>query len=158
MNIPQYVWPTAPELEVKSERIVQANQQSVFEAWTDAERLKLWWGPNGFSNTFSHFELKVSGKWIFTMHGPDGKNYANESQFVAIEAPSFLAFNHISPPVFQIQAHFEAITAKETKVIFNMVFLTTEDCAQLRGFVTDKNEENLDRLEAELKRMNPTNK
>ena len=34
-----------------------------------------------------------------------------------------------------------------------MIFDTAEECAKLRPYVVDKNEENMDRLEAELVRM-----
>ena len=34
-----------------------------------------------------------------------------------------------------------------------MVFETAEECAKLRSFVVDKNEENFDRLEDELAKM-----
>lgn len=40
-----------------------------------ARALKKLLGPNGFTNTFYEFDLRPGGKWRFTMHGADGKNY-----------------------------------------------------------------------------------
>ncbi len=89
------------------------------------------------------------------MHGPDKKNYPNESVFLRIQRPGFIAFNHISDPKFQIQATFNKISVEQTKVVFKMIFNTIEECNKLRSFVTEKNEENMDRLEAELRVMQP---
>jgi uncharacterized protein YndB with AHSA1/START domain len=36
------------------------------------------------SNTFHTFEFRPGGSWIFTMHGPDSADYANQSEFVEI--------------------------------------------------------------------------
>jgi uncharacterized protein YndB with AHSA1/START domain len=41
--------------------------------------LSRWWGPAGFTNTFEVCEFKKGGRWSFVMHGPDGRNYPNES-------------------------------------------------------------------------------
>jgi uncharacterized protein YndB with AHSA1/START domain len=142
-----------PDCEIVSTRIVNAPRELVYKAWTDPEHLKNWWGPNGFTNTFQEFDLQPGGKWNFTMHGPDGKNYPNESVFVKFVQPELLVFNHISAPQFQIVAMFDEIAGGKTKVIFRMVFDTPEACANIRTFAADKNEENLDRLEDELKRM-----
>jgi uncharacterized protein YndB with AHSA1/START domain len=149
---------STPDCEVVATRILNASRELVYKAWTTPEHLKNWWGPNGFTNTFHEFDLQPGGKWIFIMHGPDGKDYLNESVFVKIEEPKRIVFNHISVPQFQIIATFDEAADGKTNVTFRMVFDTAEACAKLRAFVTDKNEENLDRLEDELKRMSPENK
>lgn len=48
---------------------------------------------------------------------------------------------------------FEEINDNTTKVTFRMIFATSDECNKLKRFVVDKNEENFDKLEAELKRM-----
>jgi uncharacterized protein YndB with AHSA1/START domain len=59
--------------EIVTTRVFDAPRALVFEAWTDPEQLKQWWGPRGFSNTFQLFEMKPGGLWQYTMHGPNGK-------------------------------------------------------------------------------------
>jgi uncharacterized protein YndB with AHSA1/START domain len=144
---------SSPDKEVLNTRIVKASREQVFKAWSNPEYLKKWWGPHGFTNTFNEFNFRPGGKWSFVMHGPDQKDYPNESIFVKIEEPELVILNHISQPKFQIQATFEKISVSETKVYFRMIFKTPEECNKLKGFVTDKNEENLDRLEVVLKDM-----
>ena len=144
---------TPPECEIVTTRTFNAARQLVYKAWTDPNHLKVWWGPNGFTNTFNIFDLKVGGRWSFVMHGPDKGNYANECTFVVIREPELLVWDRQSKPIFQVEVIFEAVSKDETKVIFKQKFKTAEECNKLRKFVPEKNEENMDRLERELKNM-----
>lgn len=139
--------------EIVSTRIVNAPVGTVFKAWSDPVHLKEWWGPNGFTNTFHEFELKPGGNWQFTMHGPDGTGYKNESVFVSIEAPKKLVWNHVSGPKFQAVANFAELSARKTKIIFRMIFRTAKECDAVKVFAVDANEQNFDKLENELKKM-----
>lgn len=135
-------------------RILKAARELVFRAWTEAEHLKNWWGPNGFSNTFYIFEPKPGGRWEFTMHGPDGKDYANESVFVVVDQPSKIIFDHVCAPLFQLQATFDEAGPGLTRITFTQIFESAELFEKIKDFIAEKNEENLDRLEEELKKMN----
>lgn len=144
---------TTPDCEIITTRIVNATINQVFTAWTDPNHLKNWWGPNGFTNTFHEYDLRVGGKWTFTMHGPDKGNYENAVEFIAIEKPTLIAWKRHSKPLFQVVGMFEAISETQTKVVFKMLFDTAEECNKLKPYVVDKNEENFDRLEVELKQI-----
>ena len=87
------------------------------------------------------------------MHGPDKGHYFNEVTFVAIREPELLAWDRQSKPIFQVEVKFEELSENETRVIFKQKFKTVEECDKLRKFVPEKNEENMDRLEDELRRM-----
>ena len=57
-----------------------------------------WWGPKDFTNTFEQFEFKPGGRWVFVMHGPNGTNYPNESDFREIRRMTFAyVMNKIAP-------------------------------------------------------------
>jgi uncharacterized protein YndB with AHSA1/START domain len=144
---------TTPESEIVNSRVVNAPRETVWAAWTDPGHLKNWWGPAGFTNTFHEFDLQVGGKWVFTMHGPEKGNYPNDCEFIKIEKPALIAWKRHSQPWFQVLATFEALGPGQTKVVFKQLFETAEACSKLRPYVEDKNEENLDRLEAELQKM-----
>ncbi len=144
---------TTPESEIVSTRIFNVDRELLFRAWSDPNHLKNWWGPNGFTNTFNLFEFCEGGKWSFIMHGPDKGNYANECEFIKIEIPSLIAWKRFSKPLFQVVAIFEEISSSKTKLVFKMLFETTDECNKLRPHVIDKNEENFDRLEIELSKM-----
>lgn len=148
---------TTPDCEIVNSRVVNADRELVFRAWTDPNHLKNWWGPAGFTNTFNEFDLRVGGKWNFIMHGPEKGNYRNECEFTKIEAPSMIAWKRYSQPLFQVVATFETVAAGKTKVVFRQVFDTAAECSKLKPYVVDKNEENFDKLENELEIMKTQN-
>ncbi|HTG65593.1 MAG TPA: SRPBCC family protein [Flavobacterium sp.] len=144
---------TTPDCEIVSSRVVNFPIQLVFRAWSEPEHLKKWWGPDGFTNTFHEFDFRVGGKWSFIMHGPEKGNYPNECEFIKIEKPALIAWKRHSKPLFQVLITFEEIDIDKTKIVFKQLFETAKECNKLKPFVIDKNEENFDRLENELKIM-----
>ncbi|GAB2896694.1 SRPBCC family protein [Paraburkholderia jirisanensis] len=144
--------PMGPDRELISQRTFDAPRERVFRAWTEPARLARWWGPKGFRNTFHKFELKPGGNWRFVMHGPDGVDYRNHSVFIEIAEPERIVFDHVSGPHFQVTASFDE-AGNKTRLTYRMVFDTPAVCAQLKTFALKSNEENFDRLAAELKRM-----
>lgn len=145
---------TTPDCEIVSSRIFNFPREFVFRAWSEPEHLKSWWGPAGFTNTFNEFDFRVGGKWSFIMHGPEKGNYPNECEFIKIEKPAIIAWKRFSKPHFQVVASFEEVSDDKTKVVFKMLFNTADECAKLKPFVVDKNEENFDKLDVELASMN----
>ena len=139
---------------IVSTRILNFSRELVFKAWTDPDHLKIWWGPEGFTNTFHEFDLRPGGRWRFTMHGPEKGNYENEVEFLQIEEPSLIAWKRLSQPLFNVVTTFEDLVGDKTRLIFRMIFNTPEECNKLKGFAPEKNEENFDRLEVELAKMN----
>ena len=144
---------TSPDCEIVTTRIFKAPRKLVYKAWTDPDHLKNWWGPKGFTNTFNEFDLRVGGKWSFIMHGPEKGNYHNECTFAVIREPELLVWDRQSKPIFQVEVVFEEMGENETKVTFKQKFKTAEECNKIKTHVPEKNEENMDRLENELKKM-----
>ncbi len=137
--------------ELVTSRVVDAPRERVFEAFRDPERLARWWGPKGFRNTFEVFEPWIGGRWRFVMHGPDGGEYANESTFEELGWPEQIVIRHVSAPAFRL--HVTMVDAgSRTRLTWRQVFDTAELCQRVRGIAVPANEENLDRLEEELRR------
>jgi len=143
--------------EIVSTRVFDSPRELVWKAWTDPNHLKEWWGPKGFTNTFHEFDLGPGGTWRFVMHGPNGTDFHNESVFVEIAKPERIVFQHLKPlHKFQVSATF-AEQAGKTKVTFKMLFETAAECDKVKAFVVDANEQNFDRLEAQLAKMSGEN-
>jgi uncharacterized protein YndB with AHSA1/START domain len=138
--------------QIVSTRVVDAPRARVFRAWTDPEHLARWWGPKGFTNTFQEFDVRPGGTWRFVMRGPNGAEYRNRSVFVEIVKPECIVFRHESPPEFQVTGTF-AEEAGKTRVTFQMLFETAAAREKVMGLAPEANEQNFDRLEAELARM-----
>ncbi|MEN9353448.1 MAG: hypothetical protein RL318_773 [Fibrobacterota bacterium] len=133
----------------RNERFLEATPAAVFAAHSNPARLARWWGPEGFSNTFDVFEFTPGGKWIFTMHGPDGKDYPNESLFGAIEENARIQINHVCEPrfVLDIRLHPEGTG---TRVEWLATFENEAFAKAMESFLMTANEQNLDRLAAEV--------
>ncbi len=144
---------TLPACEIVTTRKLHAACDLVFKAWTDPLHLKNWWGPKGFTNTFHEFDLRPGGKWSFTMHGPDKGNYPNDCEFIEIAPLQLVSWHHHSNPRFRVVVAFKRVAEEVTTLTFKMIFDTAEDCSKVKAFAVEKNEENLDRLEAELRKM-----
>ena len=55
------------------ERVFDAPVERVWAAWTDPELAGKWWGPKGYTSPDNKIDLRVGGKVILCMQGPDGK-------------------------------------------------------------------------------------
>ena len=77
-------------------RYLPAAPAAVFAAISDPARLARWWGPDGFTNTFHTFDLRPGGAWLFTMHGPDGTDYPNQSEFLEIAQDARVRIRHVN--------------------------------------------------------------
>lgn len=121
----------------------------VYAAISDPVRLAKWWGPSGFTNQFDVFEFRPNGKWIFTMIGPDGTHYPNESVFTLIEANRQVVIQHVCQPHFELSITLEA-NAEGTLLSWQQTFADDEVAKAIEHIVVPSNEQNLDRLAAEV--------
>jgi len=130
-------------------REIPAPLHEVFAAFTDPQRLHRWWGPAGFTNSYAICELTPGGRWSYTMHGPDGHAYANESVFAEIEPPRRFVIQHVSQPRYRLTVELTA-SAAGTLVSWSQAFESARVGSRLEPIVVPANEENLDRLTAEV--------
>jgi len=153
MNTPE-VSENPNDRTCRAHRVLPHPPERVFEAFAQPALLERWWGPGGFTNTFEACEFRPGGRWKFVMHGPDGQNYANESVFVEIAAPSRLVIHHVSRPRYVLTI---SLTAHEegTAVRWNQEFEEGVIVARIRHILEPANEQNLDRLESVLSGRNP---
>jgi uncharacterized protein YndB with AHSA1/START domain len=56
-------------------RVLGLPVSKVWQAWTDSEYFKKWWGPKDFTCPSAKMEARVGGKYLSCMRGPDGKEY-----------------------------------------------------------------------------------
>lgn len=130
-------------------RKLHATPSAIFAAMQDPARLARWWGPSGFSNRFDVFEFRAGGRWLFDMIGPDGKEYPNESVFLSIEADRQVVIQHTCLPHFTLTITLEP-SAEGTLVHWEQVFADASFANAMRHILEPANEQNLDRLSAEV--------
>ena len=136
----------------KTSREIPAPVEQVFAAISAPERLSRWWGPAGFTNTFNVCEFRNGGRWSFVMHGPNGDNYPNENVFAEIDPPRKVVVQHASEPKFRLTITL-ASSARGTLVSWSQAFESAEVAGRLEHIVVPANEQNLERLSAEVLRV-----
>lgn len=132
-------------------REIPASVEQVFAALSSPERLARWWGPAGFTNTFNVCEFRNGGRWSLVMHGPDGRNYPNENVFAEIDPSTKVVVQHVSEPKFRLTIAL-APSEAGTVVAWAQTFESSDVAGRVEHIVVPANEQNLDRLSAEVLR------
>ena len=117
----------------------------IYAAFRTPDLLAAWWGPEGFTNTFEVFEFEAGGRWRFVMHGPDGKDYPNQSVFHALEPGRKVVIRHDCAPFFTLTVLLDRV-AGGTRVDWEQVFDDAATAQAVKHVVVPANEQNLDRL------------
>ena len=61
--------------ELVLRRVLDAPRELVWQAWTDPQHFKAWWGPRNYTCPFCEMDLRVGGKYLACMRSPEGKEY-----------------------------------------------------------------------------------
>jgi hemoglobin len=131
---------------------IAAKPAQVFAAMSDPTRIARWWGPDGFTNTIHQFDFQAGGSWLLTMHGPDGKDYPNESRFARIVPNELFEIEHLGGHHnFMLTIELRP-NEQGTQVYWRQTFDTVEHYDEIAQFVAGANEQNLRRLAAEVAR------
>lgn len=136
--------------DTRSKRIA-ASAGEVFAAISDPARVARWWGPAGFTNTMHRYDFVEGGSWLLTMHAADGRSFPNESRFTRIVADRLFEIEHLSGHHFVLTIELRP-EAAATEVLWRQTFDTVEHYRGLADFVAVANEQNLERLAAEVMR------
>jgi uncharacterized protein YndB with AHSA1/START domain len=80
-------------------RVFDAPRDRVWKAWTEAERLKQWWGPKGFTVHTCKLDLRPGGVFHYGMKAPDGSDMWGKFAYREIKPQERLVFiNSFSDP------------------------------------------------------------
>jgi uncharacterized protein YndB with AHSA1/START domain len=84
--------------EVTFDRTFDAPADKVWQAWTDPEQLKRWWGPDNVSIPECEIELRVGGRLYMVMEATEamgeykGTRWPMEAKFTVVEPNTKLAY------------------------------------------------------------------
>ena len=73
-------------------RVLEAPRDKVWQAWTDTEHLKQWWGPKGFVVTHCKIDLRPGGIMHYCLRSPDGNDMWGRFVFRGIAKPERLVW------------------------------------------------------------------
>lgn len=119
-------------------RLYDAPLSAVWNAWADLEQKAQWWGPRGFTLTTHSHDLRTGGHWHYTMHGPDGTDYENTTQYLEVLPLQRMVYDHGGhqdrPPLFRVHALFTERDGR-TQLDLSMTFPSAEVAETMRGFI-----------------------
>lgn len=85
-------WPL--DREVVISRVINAEREKVFRAWSDPAQIVQWFGPSGMDVETHEIDIREGGIWRFDMATPDGTRFANHMEFQRIDAPRLIEVKH----------------------------------------------------------------
>jgi len=73
-------------------RTFDVPRDRVFQAWTEPERMKDWWGPKGFTSPSCALDLRPGGSMHYCMRSPDGREMWGKFVYREVTPPVRLVY------------------------------------------------------------------
>ena len=138
-----------PAYQAINRRRLPFPPSKVYGAFADPEQVKLWWGPDNFTNRIDTFDLREGGQWLFTMINENAREFDNIKAFLEVSRQR-IVMQHIEPMHdFILTMTFDPVSDDATDLTWIMDFAPGQD-GNLAPFLEAANEQNFDRLEAHL--------
>jgi uncharacterized protein YndB with AHSA1/START domain len=139
--IPTTTDPTtwALDREIVLVRVLDAPREAVYTAWTDADALCEWFGPDGFTCTVREMDVREGGRARFDMISGDGTVFTNRFDYVEIAPSKRLVMDHGSdidddPTRFRVTVTFDEQNDGKTVLTLRQLHPTSEQREAGIGF------------------------
>ncbi len=92
-----------------AQRTIRASAARLFQAWTEPDQLRVWWGPRPVTCSGAEVDLRVGGRYRIDNLLPDGQTLTIEGEFQVVEAPHKLVYTwRAGPdPMSRVTVRFE---------------------------------------------------
>ncbi len=81
---------TSAKKELVIIRNFDAPRELVWEAWTNPQKVKQWWGPKDFTCPHVEINLRKGGSYLNCMRSPDSKDYWSTGTYKVVIPPKKL--------------------------------------------------------------------
>lgn len=92
-------------------RLIPAEPDRVFRAWTDPKEIRKWWGPTGVKCLSAELDLRIGGQFRIANGLPDGSIVWISGSFEQIERPHLLIYSWIleneNPTTERVEVRFD---------------------------------------------------
>jgi uncharacterized protein YndB with AHSA1/START domain len=110
---------------LRVERTLDAPAEDVFDAWTNPEVLRRWWGIEPSDRVpVAEVDVRVGGAYKLAMERPDGTVHAVQGRYREVSRPERLVYTWAwveedgsTGPVSIVTVHFRGAGARTTVVI-----------------------------------------
>jgi uncharacterized protein YndB with AHSA1/START domain len=123
------------ERELVVTRLIDAPRLLVFKAWTEAEQVARWWGPQGFVTTHCDMDIRPGGAFRCCMRSPAGTDHWKRGIYREIVEPERIVFTFAWEGADGRPGHellttvtFAEEAAKTRLILHQAVFETVEQC------------------------------
>lgn len=80
-------------------RVFDAPVELVWKAWSEPDRMKQWWGPEGFTAPAVKIDFRVGGVFLGCMRSPDGQEFWSTGTYREIEPMTrIVTTDHFADP------------------------------------------------------------
>ena len=83
---------------LEMERVLPAAPPIAFAAFSDADELAKWWGPEGFTVPSLEFQARVGERYRIEMQPPEGDPFHLTGEFREVDPPNRLAYSFVWEP------------------------------------------------------------
>lgn len=139
------------------ERIFDAPRDLVWKMWSEADHLKQWWGPKGWTLPVCEVDFRPGGVWHYCMRSPEGQEGWGKAIYREILAPERLVYTDAfsdaegnvaeGMPEMEIVVTFTEVDGK-TKMNSQTLFASAEDLQAVLNMGMEQGfDETLGRLE-----------
>lgn len=141
------------KLEVRTERVLDAPMERVWQAFTDPAQIPKWWGPGYLKTVVDKMDFRVGGEWRFVQTEPDGKEHGFHGVYKEIEPRKKISdtfeYEPIPGHVLLETATFEALPDGKTKFTTTAHYDNLDDLEGMVGMGMESGQrESMDRLAA----------
>ena len=120
-------------------RVYAAPRSAVFAAFTDADAMCQWYGPDGFQCIVHEMNCVVGGRSRFDLIAPDGTVFPNRTDYLQVVPDRLLEYQHGSdidddPAMFHVTITFDEQADGKTVVTMRQLHSTPERRNEVIGF------------------------
>jgi uncharacterized protein YndB with AHSA1/START domain len=83
------------ELTLEIQRVIAAAPSVVFAAFSTADELATWWGPEGFTVASLEFNPRVGDSYRIEMQPPEGNPFYLTGEYREVNPPARLAYTFV---------------------------------------------------------------
>ena len=107
---------------LRLEKLLPVPPERAFAAFVDAEQLRHWWGPVGFTVAGPQFDAVEGSDYRIAMQPPEGDGFHVRGTFRTVEAPHRLAFTFV----------YEEPDPDDQETLVTVTFEPSEDGTRVR--------------------------
>jgi len=83
---------TMTEHTVQLTRVIAADPETVFRAWTEVEHMTRWSAPEGMDIPFVEVDLRVGGSFRLTMRNAEGEEFKAFGEYRVVDPPRRVSY------------------------------------------------------------------